>query len=41
MIQDSGNTAQSLTAKAMSEVREEIKKLDMLIALRVKTLGQL
>ena len=41
MIQDSGHTAQSLTAKAMSEVREEIQKLDMLIALRVKTLGQL
>ena len=41
MIQDSGHTAQSLTAKAMSEVREEIQKLDMLVALRVKTLGQL
>ena len=41
MIQDSGHTTESLTAKAMTEVREEIQKLDMLIALRVKTLGQL
>jgi hypothetical protein len=41
LIQDAGHTGQSLTAKAMKEVREEIQKLDMLIALRVKTLGQL
>ena len=41
LIQGAGHTAESLTAKAMSEVREEIQKLDILIALRVKTLGQL
>ena len=41
LIQGAGHTAESLTAKAMSEVREEIQKLDTLIALRVKTLGQL
>jgi hypothetical protein len=36
-----GFTPESLNAKAMSEVREEIQKLDALIALRVKALGQL
>ncbi len=41
LIQGAGHTAESLTAKAMSDVREEIQKIDMLIALRVKTLGQL
>ena len=41
LIQGAGHTAESLTAKAMSEVREEIQKIDMLIALRVNTLGQL
>ena len=41
LIQGAGHTAEGLTAKAMSGVREEIQKLDTLIALRVKTLGQL
>jgi hypothetical protein len=40
-IKQKGFTPESLTAKAMSEVREEIQKLDALIALRVKSLGQL
>uniref|UniRef100_UPI0040470C13 hypothetical protein n=1 Tax=Limnohabitans sp. TaxID=1907725 RepID=UPI0040470C13 len=40
-IKQKGFTPESLTAKAMSEVREEIQKLDALIALRVKALGQL
>ena len=40
-IKQKGFTPESLTAKAMSEVREEIQKLDVLIALRVKALGQL
>ena len=41
VIEAAGYTTESLTAKAMSEVREEIQKLDALIALRVKALGQL
>ncbi len=41
VIEAAGYTTESLTAKAMSEVREEIQKLDTLIALRVKALGQL
>ena len=40
-IKQKGYTHESLTAKAMSEVREEIQKIDTLIALRVKALGQL
>ena len=40
-IKQKGFTPESLTAKAMSEVREEIQKIDALIALRVKSLGQL
>jgi len=40
-IEAAGYTTESLTAKAISEVREEIQKLDALIALRVKALGQL
>lgn len=40
-IKQKGFTPESLTAKAMSEVREEIQKIDTLIALRVKSLGQL
>ncbi len=40
-IKQKGYTPESLTAKAMSEVREEIQKIDALIALRVKSLGQL
>ena len=40
-IKQKGFTPESLTAKAMSEVREEIQKIDTLIALRVKALGQL
>ena len=40
-IKQKGFTPESLTAKAMSEVRDEIQKLDALIALRVKALGQL
>ena len=37
----SGNTAESLMAHAVESSREEIQKIDQLIALRVKTLGQL
>ena len=40
-IKQKGFTPESLTAKAMSEAREEIQKIDALIALRVKSLGQL
>jgi hypothetical protein len=40
-IKQKGFTPESLTAKAISEVREEIQKIDALIALRVKALGQL
>ena len=40
-IKQRGFTPESLTAEAMSEVREEIQKIDALIALRVKALGQL
>ena len=40
-IKQKGFTPESLTAKAMSEVREEIQKIDTLIALRVKAIGQL
>ena len=41
VIEAHGHGPESLTAKAISEVREEIQKLDALIALRVKALGQL
>ena len=41
IFEASGHTAESLSAKAMTKVREEIQKLDTLIALRVKALGQL
>lgn len=40
-IKQKGFTPESLTANSMSEVREEIQKIDALIALRVKSLGQL
>jgi hypothetical protein len=40
-LKDKGFTPESLAAQGMNEVREDIQKLDMLIALRVKTLGQL
>lgn len=41
IIEAHGHTPQSLAAKASSNAREEIQKLDALIALRVKSLGQL
>jgi hypothetical protein len=41
IFEASGYTAESLSAKAMTKAREEIQKLDALIALRVKALGQL
>ena len=41
IIEAHGHTPQSLAAKASSNAREEIQKLDALIALRVKALGQL
>lgn len=41
IIEASGYTPESLSAKAMSKAREEIQKFDALIALRVKSLGQL
>lgn len=39
-LKEKGFTPEGLSAQGMSEAREEIQKLDMLIALRVKTLGQ-
>ena len=41
VIEAGGNTPESLSATAMTKAREEIQKLDALIALRVKALGQL
>lgn len=41
IIEAGGHTSESLLAKAMSKERDEIQKIDQLIALRVKTLGQL
>jgi len=41
IIKASGNTPESLMAYAVTSSREEIQKIDQLIALRVKTLGQL
>lgn len=40
-IQAKGDTPESLSAKAMIKVREDIQKFDSLIALRVKALSQL
>jgi hypothetical protein len=41
VIEAAGYTPESLSARAMTKAREEIQKLDSLIALRVKSLGQL
>lgn len=41
VIQAKGDSPESLSAKAMIKVREEIQKFDSLIALRVKALSQL
>ena len=41
IFEASGYTPESLSARAMTKAREEIQKLDALIALRVKALGQL
>jgi hypothetical protein len=41
IFEASGYTSESLSAKAMTKAREEIQKFDALIALRVKSLGQL
>lgn len=41
IIKDQGHTPESLSARAMSKVGDEIQKFDALIALRVKALGQL
>jgi hypothetical protein len=41
IIEAQGHTPESLAAKAISNAREEIQKIDLLIALRVKALGQL
>ena len=41
LIETNGFTLDSLLARGMSKVREEIQKIDLLIALRVKALGQL
>ena len=41
VMEASGYTPVSLLARAMTKTREEIQKLDALIALRVKALGQL
>ncbi len=41
VIEAGGYTPESLSAKAMTKAREEIQKSDALIALRVKSLGQL
>jgi len=41
IIEAHGHTPESLAAKAISNAREEIPKIDQLIALRVKALGQL
>jgi hypothetical protein len=41
IIKASGNTPESLMAYAVTSSREEIQKIDQLIAMRVKTLGQL
>ncbi len=41
LMEASGYTPEGLSAKAMTKAREEIQKLDAIIALRVKALGQL
>jgi hypothetical protein len=41
VIEAAGYTPESLSARAMTKAREEIQKIDTLIALRVKALGQL
>ena len=41
VLEAGGYTPESLSAKAMTKAREKIQKLDALIALRVKALGQL
>jgi hypothetical protein len=41
LIETNGYTLDSLLARGMGKVLEEIQKIDHLIALRVKTLGQL
>lgn len=41
VIEAAGYTPESLSAKAMTKAREEIQKIEALIALRVKVLGQL
>jgi len=41
IIEASGHTPDSLMARAVTSSREEIQRIDQLIALRVKTLGQL
>ena len=41
IIEANGHTPESLMARAVESSRDEIQKIDQLIALRVKTLGQL
>ena len=41
VIEGAGYSAESLLARAMNKERDAIQKIDHLIALRVKTLGQL
>ena len=41
LIETNGYTLDSLFARGLSKVREEIQKIDSLIAIRVKALGQL
>ena len=41
LIETNGYTLDSLLARGQSKVREEIQKIDLLLALRVKALGQL
>ncbi len=41
LIKDAGHTPESLVAEAFSQQSDEIQKIDVLIALRVKTLAQL
>lgn len=41
VIEGAGYSAESLLARGMNKERETVQKFDYLIALRVKTLGQL
>ena len=41
LIETNGFTLESQLSRVLSKVREEIQKMDALVALRVKTLGQL